>query len=78
MQAYSDEGYVDLLHLKDLSVLEGEACEQALPEQTRLAVHRATQGACRPRAIRLAYGSHLAENRAAHFLAPPEVGMTIH
>ncbi len=69
---------MDLLHLKDLSVLEGEACEQALPEQTRLAVHRATQGACRPRAIRLAYGSHLAENRAAHFLAPPEVGRTVH
>lgn len=68
---YADEGYIDLAHMKDLSLAEDDL--SACPESVRLVIHRAAQGAYAPRTLRVVYGSSLAENRTAHFLCPPEV-----
>eukprot|EP00095_Tigriopus_kingsejongensis_P008940 snap_masked-scaffold199_size265817-processed-gene-1.12 protein:Tk08940 transcript:snap_masked-scaffold199_size265817-processed-gene-1.12-mRNA-1 annotation:"1-phosphatidylinositol -bisphosphate phosphodiesterase epsilon-1-like" len=68
--AYTDEGYIDLMHMKDLSLSDDI---YNFPESVRVVIHRAFQGAVEPKIMRIVFGSSLAENRTVHFLCPPEV-----
>ena len=69
--AYADEGYIELTHVKDVSLTSccnggsGAASEVA----RRFAVSLD---------LKVVYGSSLAENRAVHFLCPPETGSMWH
>ena len=65
--AYADEGYIELTHVKDVSLTScGSSCSEVA---RRYAVNLD---------LKIVYGSSLAENRAVHFLCPPETGSMWH
>lgn len=68
--AYTDEGYIDLMHMKDLSLSDDI---YNFPENIRLNIHRTFQSAVEPTIMRIVFGSSLSENRTVHFLCTPEV-----
>ena len=69
--AYSDEGYVDLNHVKDISLNDEW---QSYQESVRVAIQRSAQGVFEPKTLKIVYGSSLAENRNVTFLCPPNLG----
>ncbi len=73
--AYTDEGYIELTHIKGISLTRtedlvpaasGGARANGLPEAARKYLTE-------PNDLKIVYGSSLAENRSVHFLCPPEV-----
>ena len=68
--AYSDEGYVDLMHVKNLSLIPNIV---SYPEEVRVQAQRCFQGVVEPKALRIVYGSTLADNKILTFLCPPKV-----
>lgn len=69
--AYTDEGFVELTHMKDLSLVNEL---YSFPENVRLVLHKNFAGAMEPHTLRIVYGSSLADNRQVHFFCPPEIG----
>jgi hypothetical protein len=65
-----DEGYVDLAHIKELKMTSNI---DSFPEDIRVSAQKHFQGVIEPKAIRLVYGSTLAENRILTFICPPGV-----
>ena len=63
--AYADEGYIELTHVKEVSLTSCDLGEVA----RKFAVSFD---------LKIVYGSSLAENRAVHFLCPPETGSMWH
>lgn len=61
---------MDLAHVKDLKCSPDI---NSFSEDIRVAAHRHFQGVIESRAMRLVYGSTLAENRVLTFLCPPSV-----
>ena len=68
--AYSDEGYIDLTHVKNLSLIPSIV---AYPEEVRVQAQRCFQGVVEPKALRIVYGSTLADNKILTFLCPPKI-----
>ena len=68
--AYSDEGYIDLTHVKNLSLIPSIV---SYPEEVRVQAQRCFQGVVEPRVLRIVYGSTLADNKILTFLCPPKV-----
>ena len=66
--AYADEGYIELTHVKDVSLTS--CCTGATSEVARRYAVSLD--------LKVVYGSSLAENRAVHFLCPPETGSMWH
>ena len=71
--AYADEGFIDLAHMKSLTV-KGDEAVNAMPESARLIIHKNFQGSVEPTVLRIVYGSSLSENRTVQFVCPPDVG----
>ena len=66
-----DEGYVDLTHVKDLKLSPDI---DNFSEDIRVCAQKHFQGVIGAKALRMVYGSTLAENRVLTFLCPPSVG----
>ena len=66
-----DEGYVDLSHIKEIKLSSGF---DTFPEEVRVSANKHFGGVLDPLALRIVYGSSLAENRILTFLCPPGVG----
>ena len=70
MPSFQDEGYVDLAHVKDLKLTQDL---NGFSEDIRVSAQKYFQGVIEAKALRLVYGSTLAENRVLTFLCPPSV-----
>ena len=70
--AYSDEGYIDLTHVKNLSMIPSIV---TYPEEVRVQAQRCFQGVAEPRVLRIVYGSTLADNKILSFICPPKVAL---
>ena len=69
--AYADEGYIELTHVKDVSLTS--CCHGGTGAASEVARRFAVS-----LDLKVVYGSSLAENRAVHFLCPPETGSMWH